>query len=52
MNLQLHKVVSDITGVTGMSIIRSIVAGERNPYQLAQLKDRRIQSSTSEIAKA
>ena len=52
MNLQLHKVVSNITGVTGMSIIRSIVAGERNPYQLAELKDRRIKSSTSEIAKA
>ena len=52
MNLQLHKVVSDITGVTGMAIIRSIVAGERNPEQLAQLKDRRIRSSQGEIAKA
>ncbi len=31
MNLQLHKVVSDITGITGMAIIRAIVAGERNP---------------------
>ena len=31
MNLQLHKVISDITGVTGMAIIRAIVAGERNP---------------------
>jgi transposase len=30
MNLQLHHVVSDITGVTGMKIIRSIVAGERD----------------------
>ena len=52
MNLQLHKVVSDITGVTGMAIIRAIVAGQRNPHKLAQLKDRRIQSTTSEIAKA
>ena len=52
MNLQLHKVISDISGVTGMSIIRSIVAGERNTHQLAELKDRRIQSSKSEIAKA
>ena len=31
MNLQLHHVVSDITGVTGMAIIRAIVAGERDP---------------------
>src|SRR5450759_4003105 len=31
MNLQLHHVVSDITGATGMRIIRAIVAGERNP---------------------
>lgn len=51
MNLQLHKVVSDITGVTGMSIIRAIVAGERNPHELAALKDRHIQSSTEQIAK-
>lgn len=52
MNLQLHKVISDISGVTGMAIIRAIVAGERNPYQLAQLKDRRIHSSVEEIAQA
>ncbi len=52
MNLQLHKVVSDITGVTGMAIIRAIIAGERNPDKLAELKDRRIQSTTSEIALA
>jgi transposase len=52
MNLQLHQVISDISGVTGMAIIRSIVAGERNPCQLAQLKDRRIHRSKSEIAKA
>ena len=31
MNLQLHHVVSDITGVTGMRIIRAIVEGERKP---------------------
>ncbi|MEM8780606.1 MAG: IS110 family transposase [Cyanobacteria bacterium P01_G01_bin.49] len=52
MNLQLHKVVSDITGLTGMTIIRAMVAGERNPDKLAALKDKRIQSSTEEIAKA
>jgi transposase len=52
MNLQLHQVISDISGVTGMAMIRSIVAGERNPDKLSQLKDRRIHSSCSEIAKA
>lgn len=52
MNLQLHKVISDITGTTGMAIIRAIVAGERNPHKLAALKDRRIQSSTDKIAQA
>jgi transposase len=52
MNLQLHKVVSDITGLTGMAIIRAMIAGERNPHSLAALKDRRIHSSTDEIAKA
>jgi transposase len=52
MNLQLHKVVSDITGLTGMAIIRAMVAGERNPHSLAALKDRRIHSSTDEIAQA
>ncbi len=36
MNLQLHKVVSDMTGATGMVIIRAMVAGERNPHKLYQ----------------
>src|SRR5438477_2106596 len=40
MNLQLHHVVSDITGVTGMHIIRAIVAGERDPDKLAAYRER------------
>src|SRR4051812_15071099 len=40
MNLQLHHVVSDITGVTGMRIIRAIVNGERDPDVLASFRDR------------
>ncbi len=52
MNLHLHKVISDITGLTGMAIIREIVSGEREPQVLAALKDPRIKSSTTEIAKA
>lgn len=52
MNVQLHRVLSDITGVTGMSIIRAIVFGERNPQTLAQLKDRRVLKSQDTIAAA
>ncbi len=37
MNLQLHRVISDVTGVTGMRIIRALVAGERNPDRLAAM---------------
>ncbi len=52
MNLQLHKVISDITGVTGMRIIRAILDGERDLIKLAQMKDPRIKKSTATIAKA
>jgi transposase len=52
MNVQLHRVVSDITGVTGMAIIRAIIAGERDPQQLAALKDARAKRSVAEIAAA
>jgi transposase len=52
MNIQLHKVISDITGLTGMRIIRAILAGERDPVKLAQMRDRRIKSSAEQIAKA
>jgi len=41
MNIQLHHVVSDITGVTGMRIVRAIVAGERSPQVLARHRDPR-----------
>lgn len=52
MNLQLHKVLSDITGVTGMNIIRSIVDGERNPEVLAQMRHRSVKSSEAIIVQA
>ena len=41
MNIQLNLVVSDITGVTGMRIIRAIVAGELTPSTLAAYRDNR-----------
>ena len=49
MNLQLHHVVSDITGSTGMRIIRAIVAGERDPDALASMRDIRCHSSIETI---
>jgi transposase len=38
MNVQLHKAVTDVTGKTGMAIIRAIVAGERQPEQLVRFR--------------
>jgi transposase len=52
MNLQLHHVVSDITGATGMSIIRAIVAGERDPNVLASQRDRRCHASEETVCQA
>jgi len=52
MNLQLSQVLTDITGVTGMQIIRAIVAGERDPVVLAQFRDRRCAQSRENIVKA
>jgi transposase len=52
MNLHLHHVMSDVTGVTGMRMLRAIVAGERDPRTLAQYRDSRITSSPDTIAKA
>lgn len=52
MNLQLTLVLKDITGQTGMDIIRSIVAGERDPVKLAEFRDPHCKHSQEEIAKA
>ena len=46
MNVQLHLVVSDINGETGLRIIDAILAGERDPSALAKLRDPRIKKST------
>jgi hypothetical protein len=48
MNLQLANVISDLSGVTGQKIVRAIVAGERDPRKLAELRDARIQASQEE----
>jgi transposase len=52
MNLQLHHVVSDVTGTTGIKIIRAIVAGERDPAKLAEMRDARCKSSLETIRAA
>ena len=52
MNIQLTQVLSDITGVTGLKVIRAIVAGEHDPYQLAQYGHAQCAKSEAEIAKA
>lgn len=52
MNLQLSEVLTDITGVTGLAILRAIVAGERDPVVLAQHRNPACKAPTETIAKA
>lgn len=52
MNVRLTNVLSDITGVTGLKIIRAILAGERNPQHLAALREPGCKKSQAEIAKS
>jgi transposase len=52
MNIRLANAISDVSGVTGMAIIRAILKGERDPRVLAKLKDRRIQASEEEVARS
>lgn len=52
MNLQLHKVISNIVGATGVKIIEAILDGERDPNKLASLKGPLIKNSKDTIAKA
>jgi transposase len=52
MNIHLHHVISDISGLTGLSIVRAIVSGERDPKQLARLRDPRIVASRETVQKS
>ena len=52
MNLQIHHVVTDITGATGMRIIRALVAGERDPDTLASYRDPRCHASIETVRQA
>lgn len=50
MNVRIDQAVSDITGKTGMAIIRAIIAGERNPLTLARMRDERCAKGEAAIA--
>ena len=52
MNLQIHHVISDITGVTGLAIMDAIVAGNRDPKELAKLRNHRIKASVETVTKS
>jgi transposase len=52
MNLQIHHVISDITGTTGLAIVDAIISGERNPAELAKLRDPRIKADSKTIEKS
>ena len=52
MNIQLSQALSDVTGTTGLRIIRAIVAGERDPHTLAALRNSRCKKEAEEIALA
>ena len=52
MNIKLHHVIDDLTGLTGQSIITAILNGHRDPVQLAKLRDRRIQAPEEKIVKS
>jgi hypothetical protein len=52
MNLQIHHVIGDITGLTGLAIVDAILAGERDGKALAQLRDGRIKAPEETIIKS
>ena len=52
MNLQIHHVISDLTGLTGTAIVDAIIAGERDAAELAKLRDPRIKASPETIRKS
>jgi transposase len=52
MNVKLTEVVSDVTGVTGMTIIKAIVRGQRDPLELAKYRNDKCKRTEAEIARA
>jgi len=52
MNLQVHHILTDITGQTGTAIVEAILAGERDPKKLAAFRDRRVKASVATLQQA
>ena len=52
MNIQLANGLSDVSGTTGQAIVKAILAGERDPYQLAVLQNWRVKASEEEITRS
>lgn len=52
MNVQVANVISDLSGATGLAIVRAILSGERDPQKMAELRDSRVKASREEIAKS
>src|ERR1035437_2462615 len=52
LNVQIHHVISDITGLTGLAIVDAIVGGQRDPLELAKLRDPHIKASEETIRKS
>jgi hypothetical protein len=52
MNLQIHHVISDITGMTGLAIVDAILAGQRDAAELAKLRDPHIKADAEKICKS
>jgi len=52
MNVQIHRVLSDVTGVSGLAIVDAILAGERDTRRLAALRDGRVKASEESIMAA
>jgi transposase len=52
MNIQLSHVLSDLSGVSGMAILEAILAGQRDPRELAKLADPQVKASQADIVKS
>jgi transposase len=52
MNVQLANAISDISGVSGQAIVQAILGGERDPYRLADLRDKRVKATREEVARS
>jgi transposase len=52
MNIQIHRVLSDLTGRSGLAILDAILEGQRDPAELAKLRDGRVKASEATIQKA